>query len=1120
MASFQEIPTSRSVPERELEIQAFWEKENIYHKQVEQNQKGPLFVFYEGPPTANGRPGIHHVLSRVFKDIYIRFNGQKGCHIPRMAGWDCHGLPVEREVEKELGIKAKSEIETEVGLEKFNEMCRSSVQKYVGEWKSFSSRLGFFIDLDHAYFTMENSYIESVWSLLKIIWEKGLIYQGYKVVPFDPVMGATMSDAEVALGYKTVEDPSLTVRFNIEHKLFDGRASILVWTTTPWTLPSNVALAVHPEESYVLIEREIPEKVMPTNEQSGATSNAKHEGTGKKKKGKKGQGSNNEPLVRGSGTWEKLICAEALVEKLFEQHSTEFKVVKKFTGKDLSGLSYEPLLDWVSPEEGKRSHFILNADFVTMDTGTGIVHIAPAYGADDLEVGNANDLPVLHAVESDGKFVEGTPLEGTFFKDADPQIIKLLKERGQVWKSEKYSHEYPFGWRTGAPLMYFAKDAWYIRTTSIRNELIENNNTIRWVPGHIKQGRFGNWLENNRDWALSRERYWGTPLPVWTDGEGNFRIVGSRKELQDLAGKDLSDLDLHRPYVDEVEFQDPDTGKTMRRVPEVIDAWFDSGSMPYAQWGYPVTGESDFKKYFPADFISEAIDQTRGWFYTLLAVSTMVSGKASFKNVVCLGHVLDEKGEKMSKSKGNIVPPQDVFDHHGADAIRWHFLTGAPAGNSRRIGMPGVQGDPLVPVHGFFNMVVNSVNFFTMYANVDGVELVEENGVFHVKGAPEFADRPGMDRWILSSLQNLVRDVTEALEDYDSQRGGKRIEQFTDSLSNWYIRRNRRRFWKGELDADKLAAYDTLHTCLGTIGSLLAPYIPFLSESVYRSIVAAALPDAPISVHLAPWPKADFKNNYDEAILREGDLVQQAASLGRTARQQSGVKVRQPLSRLMIHVSAKEDRQAIERNRDVLLEELNVKEIEYLDDSAGILDYRVKPNLPVLGKRLGSRLREVQEYFKNANGSEIAATIRSGGVVEIPAKERDDQEQIVLNGDEVLVESVSKEGTSGVEGPGMLVAVDTELTPELIQEGVVRDLIRNIQELRKNSGLNITDRIELILETKSREIEEAIQGFGSFLEEETLAKISKKIDSNKKPDGVIDLGIEDESVKISLYKMQ
>ncbi|MCB1321199.1 MAG: class I tRNA ligase family protein, partial [Leptospiraceae bacterium] len=641
--------------------------------------------------------------------------------------------------------------------------------------------------------------------------------------------------------------------------------------------------------------------------------------------------------------------------------------------------------DSFEKEKGKRGFYTVTADFVTMDTGTGIVHIAPAYGADDLAVGQQHNLPIIHAVGLDGKFIKGTPHAGVFFKDADKLILRELKERGIIWKSERYVHSYPFGYRTGAPLLYFAKNAWYIRTTDLKDRLIKNNAQINWVPEHIKDGRFGNWLINNRDWALSRERYWGTPLPVWTDADGEvLRIIGSRAELSELSGRDCSALDLHRPHVDEIEIKDPQTGKTLRRVPEVIDCWFDSGAMPYAQWGWPEKGKAEFERYFPADFISEAIDQTRGWFYTLLSISTMVSDAPAYKNVVCLGHVVDEKGEKMSKSKGNVVDPFSVFDTHGADGIRWYFLTNSPPGHSRRVGKPGTDHDPVNIVHGFFNMLMNSVGFFIMYANVDGIRIQSDWEANPIQGAPPFADRPEIDRWILSALTDLVDSVGKALDTYDCQSAGKAMEDFVDGLSNWYIRRNRRRFWKGDLDADKLAAYATLYECLTAIARMMAPFTPFLSEDLYRLLVSDVVADAPESVHLAGWP-AHHAGQYDAGALRAGDLIKQAAYLGRAARMQSAIKVRQPLGRMMIHLDEKADRQLIAQNEAVLCEELNVKHIEYLDDSAGILDYRVKPNLPRIGKALGPRVREVQQYIQQADAREIALAVRKGQTVIIPA---------------------------------------------------------------------------------------------------------------------------------------
>lgn len=1043
---FNEWLTKEAARQREERLLAFWKTKKIFEKGARQNKDGPPFVFFEGPPTANGRPGIHHVLSRVYKDIYIRFHMQRGFHTPRRAGWDCHGLPVEREVEKELGIQSKNEIEEKYGIAKFNELCRESVLRYVETWDRFTERMAFWVDLKKPYFTMDDTFIESVWSLLKKIWERGLIYQSFRVTPIDPVMGATMSDAEVDLGYRETEDPSLTVRFELLDEELGESLSVLVWTTTPWTLPANVALAVAPDADYLLVARE------------------------------------------SEGKAERLIFAEALRSALFGEE--ELQIERRLKGAELVGRRYRQLLNYIPADPAWNAFRIVAGDFVTLDTGSGVVHIAPAYGGDDLAVAQKEGLPVVHAVGIDGRFLPATPHAGLFFKEADPLIIRELKENGRVFRSERYKHNYPFGYRTGAPLIYYAKNAWYIRTTSIKESMIENNQQIRWVPEHVQQGRFGNWLQANRDWALSRERYWGTPLPVWTDGEGDYRIVGSRKELEQLSGRKLDKLDLHRPHIDQVVFPDPRSGKTMRRVPEVIDCWFDSGAMPYAQWGWPVRGKAEFDRYFPADFICEAVDQTRGWFYTLLAISTMVSDRSAYRNVVCLGHVLDEKGEKMSKSKGNVVDPWKVFESHGADAIRWYFLTNSAPGAARRVGQPGSANDPVVGVHGFFNMLANSVSFFALYANVDGINLEKDWQHNPIAGALSFAKRPASDRWILSARTELVERVTAALADYDCQRAGQLIEEFADSLSNWYIRRNRRRFWKGALDGDKLAAYDTLHRCLTTLAQLIAPFAPFFAEEIFQLLVVQPLQKKkkesrpPESVHLAGWPEMNRQSWHDSEALREGELIKQAAFLGRAARAESGVKVRQPLARLMVYADRREDREAIERNQETLLDELNVKRLEFLDGAAGILEYRIKPNLPRIGRRLGPRVKEVQQFLAAADSRALAARIKAGETIQLPG-----ESSLELAGEDFLLESISAEGVAGAEGKGLIVALDTRLDEALIQEGRVRELVRNIQELRKNSGLEVTDRIHLDIDSDDTALCGAIAHHREYIEAETLAEI-------------------------------
>lgn len=1059
---------------KEKEILNYWKEKQIFQKHISKNKKGPEFIFYEGPPTANGKPGIHHVLSRVYKDIYIRYYGLKGYHIPRKAGWDCHGLPVEREIEKELNIASKSEIEQKYGLETFNKLCRESVLRYIDAWNEFSERLGFWVDLEDPYYTMDNEYIESVWYLLKEIYKKGLLYKGYKVVPYDPVMGTTVSDAEVALGYKEVIDPSLTVKFKIKNSDFEN-TYFLVWTTTPWTLPANVALALNPEEEYVWIELPVH------NEQENIK--------------------------------ELYILAHKLLEdniKHLPEQQRAYKILKTFKGHELKDIEYERLINFVtltSEQKEKKAFYTVVADFVTMDTGTGIVHIAPAYGADDLDVGLKYDLPIVYGVQLDGKFHEG-PYKDKFFKDADKEIIKDLKKERKVWKSEQYKHDYPFGWRSGAPLMYFAKEAWYIKTTAIKDLLIKNNQSINWIPEYIKEGRFGNWLENNKDWALSRERYWGTPLPVWMDDEGNIEFIASRKELEKKTGKDLSNLDLHRPYIDQITWIDKKTGKEFKRVPEVIDCWFDSGAMPYAQWSWPHKNKKLFEKYFPADFISEAVDQTRGWFYTLLAISSMISGVSSYKNVVCLGHVLDAKGEKMSKSKGNTVDPWEVFNIHGADAIRWYFLTGAPPGNSRRVGKPGQAGDPLFQVISFFKMITNSLEFFRMYAKVDKINYkiiqdFQKNLSFHKLHE--------MDQWILSLLQELISNTTKHLDEYDCLKPGKQIENFVDSLSNWYIRRNRRRFWKGELDQEKISAYYTLFTCLLTLTQLMAPYTPFLSESIYLELkeILNIKNELPLSIHLLDWPKADFKNYFDAEILEKGNIIQLIAFLGRSARQKAKIKIRQPLQKLMVF-APKKYRELILESKDILLEELNIKQLELLEDSANIFYYQVRPNLPVLGKRLGNKIRYVQQYLKEHSPEEIVQTLEEGTL-----KISIENEVYAFEKEDFLIEGISKEGTQGAESKGFVVAIDTTITDELYKEGLVRDLVRNIQEARKKALLEIHHRIYLNISSDSKNLIDAIEQFKEYIQNETLSELTN---NQENYEFLEDIQIENIKVNIKIKK--
>ncbi len=829
---FSEVKGRYDGPALESEVLAFWREHEIFQRTLDQSSGRPLFTFNEGPPTANGKPGIHHVLARSFKDAYPRYKTMRGYHAPRKAGWDTHGLPVEHEIEKELGIFDKSEIEAQVGIAEFTRRCRESVMRYIGDWEKMTERMGFWVNLDEAYYTLDNHYIESVWHLLKTIWDKGLIYRGYKVVPYDPRIGATLSSHELALGYKEVEDPSIFVRFRVAG---EESLSFLVWTTTPWTLPANMLLAVHPDIEYVYVE-------------AGG---------------------------------ETLILADALREAVLRD--SEHRVVETVKGADLVGLRYERL--YVAfPPEGDAFR-VVAADFVSTETGTGIVHTAPAYGVDDLALGQEHGLPVVHTVGEDGHFGNGLDLvAGLFFKDADKPIIRDLKSRKLKFRAPPYLQPSPLGWRTGDPIIYYAKNAWYIRTSDYRERMVELNKSINWVPETIRDGRFGNWLENNIDWALSRERFWGTPLPVWTDGDGNYHCVGSIAELEALTGEKHGDLDLHRPAVDEVSFEKD--GKTWQRVPEVIDCWFDSGAMSYAQWHYPFENEDTFDTHFPADYICEAIDQTRGWFYTLHAIATLVSDSVAFRNCVCLNLIVDKDGKKMSKSLGNIVDPYEVFDTVGADALRWYFLARLSPEVLKRISVDIVRD----VASSFINTFWNTYGFFVLYARIDDVDLSRDVPV---------ARRPEIDRWALALLNETVRNCTMAMDAYDAKRAGEAIESFVDQLSNWYVRRNRRRFWKSTDPEDKQSAYLTLYECLDTLHRLMAPFVPFLSEHVYQNLVRGVAADAPESVHMTDWPEVDAARD-DDNLLFEIGVVQKVVGLARAARGQSGVRTRQPLSRLLV----------------------------------------------------------------------------------------------------------------------------------------------------------------------------------------------------------------------------
>ena len=1011
---FEPVGARYDGPEIEKRILDFWRRENVFGRLMAEGSARPQFVFYEGPPTANGRPGIHHVLARTFKDLFPRYKTMRGFYCPRKAGWDTHGLPVEHEVEKELGIFDKKRIEQEVGIASFTAQCRASVMRHVAEWEAMTERMGFWVDFKDAYFTLHNDYIESVWQLLKQLWDKKLLYQGYKVVPYDPRIGATLSSHEVAQGYREVEDPSVYVRFRVHG---EPGTSFLVWTTTPWTLPSNLLLAVHPDVEYAWVKR----------------------------------------------AGETLILALKLVPAVLKDEPHE--IVRTAPGRELDGMRYERLFDYLVVTGDVCR--VRPAEFVTTEDGTGIVHIAPAYGEDDLKLGQRHGLPVLHGVGEDGYFLAAVkPVAGKFFKDADPVIIEILRERGLLFRTTKYLHNYPFGWRTGDPLIYYAKNAWYIRTTDYRQRMVALNQNIKWVPEHIRDGRFGNWLENNIDWALSRERFWGTPLPLWTDGKGDYICIGSVAELEQRAGRKLGDLDLHRPAIDGVTFNHD--GREYRRVTEVIDCWFDSGAMPYAQLHYPFENRETFAKNFPADFICEAIDQTRGWFYTLHAIATMVTDQAAYRNVICLSHIVDSDGKKMSKSLGNIVNPYDVFDAVGADALRWHFTARVAPDVQKRVSVEIIAD----VASSFINTFWNTYVFFVMYARLDG---------FDPRRSVPLAERAEIDRWAISLLEQTIATATAALDDYDALKAGSAIESFVDQLSNWYVRRNRRRFWKAASGADKQSAYLTLYECLETVTRLMAPFVPFITETVYQNLVRAVAASAPSSVHMASWPEANAARR-DGQLLDETAVVQRVVGLGRAARNASRLKVRQPLARLLIRVPDDAAQAAVRRHEDQILDELNVKSIELIARDATLVSYRIKPNLPVIGKRYGKLIPKIRQYLATADGGAIAAAVARGATQTFVI----DDQSLEIEPADLLVESASAEGFACAEEGGYLVGLDTTLNDELRREGVVRELVRAVQEARKQAGLEVADRIVLYIEGDDT-VAAALAQHREYLMSETLA---------------------------------
>jgi isoleucyl-tRNA synthetase len=1045
---FKPVSPKLNVTAMEENVLKFWKQADIFKKTVEQRQGAPEFVFYEGPPTANGKPGVHHVLARAFKDMFPRYKIMRGYHVSRRGGWDTHGLPVEIEVEKQLGFNNKQQIE-EYGIDKFNELCKKSVFTYIQDWEKLTDRIAFWVDLEEAYVTYTNDYIESVWWILKNFWDKDLLFKGYKVVPYCPRCGTPLSDHEVALGYEEATDPSVFVRMPLVDQ---PDVSLLVWTTTPWTLPGNVAVAVHPDVDYVIVER------------------------------------------KNNGTPEKLILAKSLVKTVFQDE--EVMILETFKGKRLKGVKYHPLFTFLPPD--KPAHFVVLGDFVTTEDGTGLVHMAPAFGAEDMDMAREHNLPVLMTVEPDGTFVqEVTPWRGIFVKDADPLIIEDLRARGLLLKSEAYTHTYPFCWRCHTPLLYYARSSWFIRTSAYRERLVELNNTINWVPEHTREGRFGNWLANNIDWSLSRERYWGTPLPVWECKDCDHReCIGSVHELSEKAGRDLSDLDLHRPYVDNIHWACPECGGQMTRVKDLIDVWFDSGSMPVAQWHYPFENIEKFESQFPADYICEAVDQTRGWFYTLHAISTLLFDQVAFKNVISLGLILDGEGQKMSKSKGNIVVPWDVIHAHGADAFRWYLFTATPPGQERRFSSELV-GEV---IRSFTLTLWNVYSFFVTYANLD---------------KPTVTTLPiatsDLDRWLLSELNVLVRDVTEAYEHYDVPNATRPIEAFVEKMSTWYLRRSRRRFWKSESDSDKQAAYSTLYTALVTVAKLLAPAMPFLADELYQNLVRSVDESAPESVHLTQWPEM-LPEMIDESLNRDMELVMRLVSLGHSARQKAIRKVRQPLAEVAFSVGNLSERKAVETYADLFLDELNVKRVRLLDAATEAVSHSVKPLPKQLGQKYGNKFPAIQKAILAMNPEEAARPFLEGKPLRVAAS----GETFNVLPEEVEVKALAKEGFAVAEEGAYVAALVTDLTPELVQEGLAREFLRRVQDLRKSADLDVADRIELFVDA-SPGLRSAVEAHKDYITAETLASLltfaTPPVDAS-----VVEGEFEGEKVKVGLKK--
>ena len=1021
---YKKVSTNLNFVEREKETAQFWKDHDIFKKSIETREGDPVYTFYDGPPTANGKPHIGHVLTRVIKDMIPRYRTMKGYMVPRKAGWDTHGLPVELEVEKKLGLDGKEQIE-EYGLDPFITQCKESVWKYKGMWEDFSKTVGFWADMDNPYVTYNDNFIESEWWALKTIWDKGLLYKGFKIVPYCPRCGTPLSSHEVAQGYKAVKERSAVVRF----KVAGEDAYFLAWTTTPWTLPSNVALCVNPEETYCKVK---------------------------------------------AADGYVYYMAKALLDKVLGKLGTEetpaYEILETYKGTDLEYKEYVPLYEGAAKsaeKQHKKAHFVTCADYVTMSDGTGIVHIAPAFGEDDAQVGRKYDLPFVQFVDGKGNMTEDTPYAGLFVKDADPKVLVDLDKEGLLFDAPKFEHDYPFCWRCDTPLIYYARESWFIKMTAVKDDLIRNNNTINWIPKSIGKGRFGDWLNNIQDWGISRNRYWGTPLNVWQcEGCGKMECIGSRQELEEKSGNpEAQTVELHRPYIDAITLACPDCGKTMKRVPEVIDCWFDSGAMPFAQHHYPFENKELFEQQFPAQFISEAVDQTRGWFYSLLAESTLLFNKAPYKNVIVLGHVQDENGQKMSKSKGNAVDPFDALEQHGADAIRWYFYSNSAPWLPNRFHADAVTEGQ----RKFMGTLWNTYAFYVLYANIDEFDPT--------KYSLEYDKLSVMDKWLLSRLNSCVKTVDDCLANYKIPETTKALQAFVDDMSNWYVRRSRQRFWAKGMEQDKINAYMTLYTALVTFIKASAPMIPFMTEDIYQNLVKSVNTDAPESIHLCDFPAVD-EAMIDEKLEQDMGEVLDIVVLGRAARNASGIKNRQPIGQMFVNGEAA----LTDYYKQIIEGELNVKDVIFKDDVSDLTDYTFKPQMRILGPKYGKDLGKIRNILANLNGSAAKKELDANGFLTIELNDG----KINLLPEELLIDMSQKEGYVSQADHGVTVVLDTNLTPALLEEGFVREIISKVQTMRKEAGFEVTDHIT-VYEEGNDKIKEVMTKYTDEIKNDVLA---------------------------------